>query len=104
MGVQAVAVVTLDANGVAIPGVVGKLSTTSGSDLLLTIGNDDGYDEFDRVPVPFVGEIRLQARDQAGHMYVQAISIPDIPELTIRIGGVKSKPDDILLPACAPFA
>ncbi len=103
MGVQAVAVVTLGPDGKPVPGVVGKLGTTDGAELLLTIGNDDGYDKFDRVPVPFVGTIRLQARTADGKMYVQPIAIPDQPEVTIRVGGAAVGPHDIVLPACLPF-
>lgn len=96
----AIAVVVADATGRVIPGVVGKLSTKDETVLLMTIANNDGYDVFANVPVPFVGEIRLSS---GVVFYTQPISIPEgARNVTIRVGPTPSNPQDILLPGAVP--
>lgn len=102
--ITAVAVETIQAGGAVARCIVGKLETEDGMTLLMTIGNEQGYDIFKRVPLPFVGQLHLQGLDPEGKAYVQNVSIPDgAVNVTIRVGGTQVNPQDILLPAVVPF-
>src|SRR5438046_1962122 len=71
-------------------------------ELLMIITNDQGYDVFKRVPVPFVGTLKLQAKDASGTMYSQPVTITGA-NVTLRVGGTQVSPQDMVLPACIPF-
>ena len=100
----AIAIVVQQADGMPLPLVVGKLETADQTTLVV-VTNDDGYDVFFRVPLPFDGVLKLQARDGSGKTYAQPVTIPaGAVNVTLRVGGTQVNPQDVLLPAAVPFA
>ncbi len=100
--VTAVAIVTKDPSGKDQRCIVGKLEADNGQ-LLMVITNDQGYDVFKEVPMPFDGLLKLAALDPAGVSYSYPVHI-DGQNVTLRVGGAQDNPQDIPLPACVPFA
>lgn len=94
-----VAVVALTASGQPMKGGVVHLESGNG-DLLFDITNPDGYSVFKVVPLPFVGVLKL-----AGTIdyYERPVSIPDVANVTLRVGGSRVNPQDIVLDPCVPF-
>ncbi len=73
--------------------------------LMMIISNNEGYDIFKRVPLPFTGLLKLQGNGTDGKVYSVPVSIPDgAVNVTLRVGGRQDNPQDILLPAVVPFA
>jgi hypothetical protein len=102
--IAAVAAVVQDPDGAVLPSVVGKLETEDGMTLLMIISNDDGYDIFKKVPLPFDGVLKLQAKTEDGKAYEVPVFIPkDAGNVTLRVGGTQVNPHDIVLPAAVPF-
>jgi len=100
----AVATVLQDPAGTPLAAIVGKLETDDGMTLLMIVSNDDGYDVFKRVPLPFDGLLKLQAKGEDGRAYVQSVHIPEgATNVTLRVGGEQVHPQDIVLPGCVPF-
>jgi hypothetical protein len=96
----AVALVALDSAGHPVPGVVALLkSPTVLGGILADITNLDGYMLFDQVPVPFSGVLHMAGGCQ---FYEQAVTVAG-NNVTLRVGGVASNPQDLVLPACVPF-
>lgn len=102
MSVAAVAVEVKDKAGKVIPAVIGKLETEKGSyQLCMIITNGDAYDVFNEVTLPFSGKLKLGGSVE---YYEQKIDIPvDATGITLRVGGVKANPNDIVLPPAVPF-
>jgi hypothetical protein len=103
--ITAVAIVVKDPSGKDLVNVVGKLETEDGMTLLMIISNNEAYDIFKRVPLPFDGLLKLQANGTDGKAYIQPVHIPEgANNVTLRVGGAQDNPQDILLPAAVPFA
>lgn len=91
----AVAIVAMFGPSQPAVGVIGKLESADGMQLLMVVTNTQGYDVFKDVPVPFVGTLKLSCGVQ---YYEQAVSISG-NEVTLRCGPSASNPQDIQLPA-----
>lgn len=94
----AVALVAWTADKQPLAGVIAYLQSPTG--FLFAITNTDGYAEWPSVPVPFTGVLQLAG---AAQYYQQPVSMPDVVNVTIRVGDSPSNPQDVHLPACAPF-
>ncbi len=104
MSITAVAVVTQTPGGAVVRNVVGKLERANGTELLMVITNDQGYDVFNQVPVPFDGTLKLQGTMTDGNAYSVSVSIPVAAvNVTLRVGGMQVNPQDIVLPPVVPF-
>ena len=98
--ITAVALVTADASGRVLPGVVGYLrSPELPNGFLFGITNLDGYVVFNNVPTPFTGTLQLAG---AAAYYQQPVSVSG-ENVTIRVGPSPSNPQDVHLPACTSF-
>lgn len=100
----AVAIVTVDVSGTAVPGVIVYLyspSLPSGFEFGIT--NNDGYWLWPSVPVPFTGKLILAgaaAPYGPGGNGVD-VAVPARADVTIRVGTSPSNPQDILRPPCS---
>lgn len=98
----AVAIVTADAGGTPVSGVIAYLVLPSG--FLFAITNTDGYAVWPSVPVPFSGNLQLAGGAQwYGGPSGQALAIPNGQNITIRVGPTPSNLQDVLLPPCVRF-
>lgn len=94
----AVALVAVTADKQPLAGVIAYLQSPTG--FLFAITNTDGYAEWPSVPVPFTGVLQLAG---AAQYYQQPVSMPDVVNVTIRVGDSPSNPQDVHLPPCSPF-
>lgn len=95
-----VALVTLDAQGNPVKGVIAHLESGVG-ELLFDITNPDGYSVFKQVDVPFTGVLKLAGTVE---YYERPVSLGSAQNVTIRVGGQAVNPGDIVLDPCVPFA
>ena len=101
----AVAIVTKDASGKVVPGVLALLKSPDlPGGILADISNGDGYLEVKSVPVPFSGVLKLggTAAPYGPNGNGEPVTV-DGENVTIRVGGGLDNPQDVLLPACVPF-
>lgn len=97
--ITSVGLVTFTGPDAPLTGVVVNLKSPSlpgGS--LFAITNRDGFAVWDGITVPFSGVLQLAG---AAAYYEQTVSIPNVPNPTIRVGPSPSNQQDILLPACS---
>lgn len=94
--ITAVALVAADITGRVYSGAIAYLRSPSvPGGFLFGITNPDGYVVFSNVPVPFAGTLQLTG---TVNYYESPVSIPDVPNVTIRVGPSHSNPQDIQLP------
>lgn len=102
----AVALVAKTASGQPVPGVLAMLKSPDvPGGILADLTNGDGYMVFNNVPVPFTGVLKLggTAAPYGDNGNGVPVSVSG-SNVTLRVGGAQDNPQDILLPACVPFA
>lgn len=95
----AIALVVFTGPNAPMAGAIAHLESSDGTQLLVDITNRDGYAEWNNVPVPFVGMLKIAGTVQ---YYEQAVTIKG-QSVTLRVGPSAAAPQDILLPAADPF-
>lgn len=104
--ITAVGLVTVDATGKAVAGVIAYLTSPSlPIGFLFAITNNDGYAVWPSVSLPFDGTLQLAgtAAPYGPKGGGEPVSIPAVVNPTIRVGNSPSNPQDVQLPACTPF-
>ncbi len=95
----AVAIVVWTTANQPLAGAIAYLQSPTG--FLFAITNQDGYAIWPEVTLPFAGRLQLAG---AAAYYQEPVTISDaVANVTIRVGASPSNPQDIKLPACAPF-
>lgn len=101
----AVAIVTADASGRPLAGVVAYLRAPSlPGGFLFDITNGDGYAVFNNVPVPFSGTLKLAGAAAPYGTNGNGVDVNVSGQsVTLRVGPTPASPQDVQLPACIPF-